>query len=331
MSTSTVWRVLGAVVLLVAIWVLRQPLLLIFGAIVVATMLRALAEPLARVTPLPPRAAVGVVTVVGLALLAGGLLLVGNPLTEQLQELRLQLPRALIAARGWIERLPFGQRLLDLAGELRNGQLPWGDIATLATGAINGLSALLLILLMGLYIAFDVSQYRNGLVRLFPPKHRDAVGSALDAAGQGLSRWLLGQLVTMLLVGAAVALGLTLLGMPMALALGLIAGLLEFVPFFGPIVAGAIAVLVAFAQGPTQAFYVALLFLAIQQIEGNVLVPLVQRWAVKLAPALTVAGVVIFGTLFGIAGVVFATPLLVTSMVLVRELYLERALEGTQR
>jgi predicted PurR-regulated permease PerM len=129
-------------------------------------------------------------------------------------------------------------------------------------------------------------------------------------------------------VGAAVALGLTLLGMPMPLALGLIAGLLEFVPFFGPIISGTLAVLVAFGQGPAQALYVALLFLVIQQIEGNVLVPLVQRWAVKLAPALTVAGVLVFGTLFGIAGVVFATPLLVVCTVLVRELYVERVLEG---
>jgi predicted PurR-regulated permease PerM len=330
-SPQAAWRVLGVVLLLVAAWALRQPLLLVFGAVVMATLLRALADPLARVTPLSPRVAVGVIVLFGLVLLTGGLWLLGNPLTEQLQELRQQLPRAWAAARGWIERLPFGQRLLALVGDLGNGGLPWGNIASAATATINGLSALLLIVLIGIYIAVDVSLYRDGLVRLVPPAHRGAVGSALDAAGEGLSRWLLGQMVTMAVVGAAVAIGLTLLGMPMALALGVIAGLLEFVPFFGPIVAGALAVLVAFAQGPQQALYVALLFLAIQQIEGNVLVPLVQRWAVRLAPALTVAGVVVFGTLFGVAGVVFATPLLVVCMILVRELYVERALEGAQR
>ena len=115
--------------------------------------------------------------------------------------------------------------------------------------------------------------------------------------------------------------------MPMALALGTIAGLLEFIPFLGPIVAGALAVLVAFVQGPEQALYVALLFTVIQQLEGNLLVPMVQRWAVQLPPALVVTSVLMFGTLFGLTGVVLATPLAVVSMVLVQRLYMQDTLE----
>jgi predicted PurR-regulated permease PerM len=132
----------------------------------------------------------------------------------------------------------------------------------------------------------------------------------------------------MLTIGVASAIGLALLGVPLALALGLIAGLLEFVPFFGPIASGTVAVLVAFAQGPTQALYVALLFLVLQQVEGNVLVPLVQRWAVDLPPVLSLASVMVFGTLFGPLGVVLGTPLAVVMMVLVQRLNIEQTLES---
>jgi predicted PurR-regulated permease PerM len=104
--------------------------------------------------------------------------------------------------------------------------------------------------------------------------------------------------------------------------------LLEFIPFFGPIASGVLAVLVGFSQGPQQALYVALLFLAIQQVEGNVLVPLVQRWAVKLPPVMSLVAVVAFGTLFGMMGIVVATPLIVVLLVLVRRLYVEETLEG---
>jgi predicted PurR-regulated permease PerM len=153
------------------------------------------------------------------------------------------------------------------------------------------------------------------------------VGQALDAAGGALSRWLLGQLVTMVAVGVAVALGLSLIGTSLALALGLISGLLEFVPFFGPFASGGLAVLVAFAQGPEQALWTLGLFLLIQQLEGNLLVPLVQRWAVQLPPALGVGSVIVFASLFGLLGVVFGTPLIIVTMILVKKLYVEDALE----
>ena len=328
MHASTLWRAIALLLLLALLWRLRQPAMLVFGAVLFAATLHSLADPLAARSPLSARAATGVVLAALLLLLAAMLWLVGAPLSEQLHDLRQQLPNAWKGVRGWLQDQPFGQRLLELADDLRAGELPWSNIASVASRTLNGLGAALLIVLMGLYLAFDVRSYRNGLVRLFPPPRREAVGEALDAAGQALSRWLLGQLVTMVVVGVAVAVGLSLLGMPMALALGLISGLLEFVPFLGPIVSGALAVLVAFGQGPQQALWVGLLFLAIQQVEGNLLVPLIQRWAVHLQPALAVGSVLVFGTLFGWAGVMFGTPLMVVSMILVQRLYVERTLEG---
>jgi predicted PurR-regulated permease PerM len=328
-ASSAVTRAIAMLVLLALAWQLREPAMVVFGAVLFAATLRAMADPLAAHTPLSRRAAVGLVLVVLVALLAGGLWLLGDPLSEQLHDLRAQLPKAWQALQGWLQGLPFGKRVLSLGADfLRDGELPWGNIANVASGAVQALGALVLVLLIGLYVALDVPLYRDGLVRLFPLRHREAVGGALDAAGEALSRWLLGQLVTMVMVGAAVAIGLALLHMPLALALGVIAGLLEFVPFIGPIASGTLAVLVAFVQGPEQALWVALLFFAIQQIEGNVLVPVIQRWAVHLPPALAVLGVLAFGTLFGWWGVIFGTPLMVVTMVLVQRLYVERTLEG---
>lgn len=325
--SRTLWRMFAVAVLLALAWYLRSGVMLIFGAVLVATTLHALAQPLARHTPLSASVAVGVVLVALIALLGGAFWWLGAPLSDQIDALRGQLPKAWQMLQGWLQRQPFGDHLLNSLHEWRSGKLPWGNLATIATGVLHGFSSLLLILLMGAFLAFDVPLYRDGLVRLVPPRRRDAVGQALDAAGGALSRWLLGQLVTMVAVGVAVALGLSLIGTSLALALGLISGLLEFVPFFGPFASGGLAVLVAFAQGPEQALWTLGLFLLIQQLEGNLLVPLVQRWAVQLPPALGVGSVIVFASLFGLLGVVFGTPLIIVTMILVKKLYVEDALE----
>jgi len=325
---GTAWRLLAAVLLVALAWTVRDTLLLVFGAVVVAVLLRALAAPLVRRAGIGPRPAVLVVVLALVAVLGLGLWLVGAPLAEQLQTLRGALPEAWAALRAWVQKLPAGERVLQWLAGLGQAQAPWKNIAAVATAVAGALSSLVLIMLMGVYLALDARRYREGMLRLFSPGRRPQIGSALDATGQALTRWLLGQAVMMVVVGVAVAVGLSLLGMPMALALGLIAGLLEFVPFFGPIASGVLAVLVAFVQGPQQALYVALLFFALQQIEESAMVPLVQRWAVSLPPVLGLAGVLVFGTLFGPLGVVLGTPLTVVGMVLVERLYVRQGLEA---
>jgi predicted PurR-regulated permease PerM len=127
-------------------------------------------------------------------------------------------------------------------------------------------------------------------------------------------------------VGAVTAAGLTLLGIPMALALGILAGLLNFVPYLGPILSGAPAVLIAFTQSPADALNTLLLCVAIQTLEGYALTPVLQRRSVSIPPALGILAIVGLGALFGAYGVLFATPLLLVAMVLVRMLYVEDAL-----
>jgi predicted PurR-regulated permease PerM len=131
-----------------------------------------------------------------------------------------------------------------------------------------------------------------------------------------------GQLGAMATVGLLIGVGLALLGAPLALPLGILSALLEFVPVVGPITALVIGVLVAFSQGPDMALYVGLLYAAVLFVEGNIIIPLAQKWAVSLPPALGLLGIVVFGVVFGLPGVLFAMPLLVVTVALVEKLYL---------
>lgn len=130
----------------------------------------------------------------------------------------------------------------------------------------------------------------------------------------------------MLVVAVMSGFGLWMLGIPLALALAIIAGITNVIPYIGPFLGGTPAVLFALTQGPREALYVLILFIVIQQLEGNVIMPLIQRRAAGLPPVMTIFGVIAFGVLFGLPGVVVAAPLLVVAMVLVQRLYIEDVL-----
>lgn len=320
--------VAGIGLLILVGWHLTDVIVLLFGAIIAATALSALAAPLQE-QGLSRRASVAGATLAVFALLALALWLTGEPLAEQLRHLRERLPAAFDALSKWLDNSALGLSLVDVWNNLKAAGVPWTGVATAATLTITVLADAVLILAMGIYLAADPGLYRRGVVRLMPLHYRERVDEALLAAGEGLQRWLMGQAISMLFVGCATAFGLWLIGMPLALSLGVIAGLLDFVPFFGPIASGLLAVLLAFIEGPQMALYVAGVCILIQQIEGNVLLPFIQRWAVELAPVLALISVVVFGLLFGPMGAVFATPLMVVVTILVQRLYVEQALEPT--
>ena len=317
---------LGVLVLLA--FRLSDLLLMLFGAVIVAVALRALALPLERHLRLSPRLAVGAAITV--AVVAIGLVswLVGDRLLAQVDDLSRKLPAALSVITNWARERAIGAALWKVWRGTNADDVPWSSLALAATQTVSAVGGVGLMLVVGAYLAGDPALYREGLVRLVPPAFRSQVDSALLASGHALSRWLLGQGISMLFVGSATTLGLALLGMPLALTLGLLAGALAFIPFFGPIASGVLAVLLAFMQGPEKALYVAGLCVLIQQIEGNLLMPLVQRWAVELPPVLGITAAVIFGLLFGLPGVILASPLMVVAMVLVRKLYVEGVLEA---
>lgn len=141
--------------------------------------------------------------------------------------------------------------------------------------------------------------------------------------------WLIGRLLSMLIVGITVTISLWLLGIPLALTLGLLAALLDFIPNLGPTLATVPAVLLALMQSPTQAVYVLLIYIVIQQAESYLLTPIVQHRTVSLPPALTIIAQVILGVLFGVMGLILASPLAAVVLVLIKMLYVEDVLGDT--
>jgi len=183
---------------------------------------------------------------------------------------------------------------------------------------------LIVVVFLGLYLAFQPGLYTRGIVRLFPKAKRPRMAEVLAETGETLQRWLVGRAILMVANGALTALGLWLLGIPMPFTLGLLAGLLNFVPNIGPILAGVPAVLIAWTQG--QALAVFGLYFVLQMADGYIFTPLVQQRTVSLAPALTILAQVLFGVLAGSLGLLLATPLTAAALVLVRRLYLEDVL-----
>lgn len=309
-------------------WQVKAVLMIIFGGMIIATLLTALANKIGQLVPFNRRLNVGIsIFLIALLFSVTGWWVGGN-IADQLEELREKLPQAIDASLDWLRQFPLASGIVEQGAALKDMEVPLERIAGFTGTALGALANIVLIFAIGIYLSASPDLYRRGLVRLIPPAYQERSEEAFILAANGLRQWLLGQLTTMVIVGVLVAIGLKFLGIPLALSLGLIAGLLEFIPFIGPFAFGVLAVMLAFIEGPTSALHVAILCVVIQQLESDVITPLVQRRAVKLPPALGLVGVLIFGALFGIFGILFATPLMVVVMILVKRLYVEYGLEA---
>ena len=320
--TARVLVVALVVAAALALWRASDIVLVAFGGVLLAVALRTLADLLTRYTPLPRPLALPVVVVAILVAIGVLVWTIGDTLASQFNELTRQLPQALEGLRGWLSRTAPGRSLLGSlwqAGSVES----MTKLLGVAIGTLGALANVLLLVVLGIYLAADPGAYRRGFLRLLPARMRTNVDAALGGSARALRNWLGGQLVAMAAVGVMTGVGLALLGVPLALSLATIAALLEFIPLLGPIIAAIPAILIAFTVDPMTALYVLLLYVGVQQLEGYVLMPLVQRWAVELPPALGVLSVVVLGVLFGVPGALFAVPLTIVAIVLVRELYLD--------
>ncbi|MDZ4319303.1 MAG: AI-2E family transporter [Phenylobacterium sp.] len=319
--------VLGLLLLIVLVVQAHRLLLLAFGAVVVAVLLRTLADPLGRRTPLPGRAAVMVAVVVVLAVLALSSWLFGREVADQTVILSESLPQAWERVQARLGNSALGARFLDeltrLGGETSQVFAMAPRIAASGAAAVTNL---LLIVVAGIMLAMNPATYRDGLVMLWPSPLRAQMRDALDATGRALKLWLLGQFVSMTVIGLLTGLGLWLVGVPSPLALGLFAGLAQFVPVVGPLVSAVPGLILSASEGAQVFLWTLAVYVGVQQIESNLITPFVQKRMVQIPMALTLFAVVGFGMFFGPLGVLFATPLAVALFVLVKILYVRDVL-----
>lgn len=318
---------LALVALAVALVRIADVLLVAFGGVLLAIALRAGGDALARRLPLSPRWGTVLLLLLVVAAIALLVLAVGAEIERQVGDFRQRLPAAMAVLKQRITGTPVGDVLLPALQQAMQGGAGSGAMKA-ASATLGGLSNLFIVLVLAVYLSLDPGPYARGVVALVPPRHQPEARATLAETGHALRRWLLGQLLSMVCVGILTGLGLWIVGVPNALVLGVIAGLFEFVPVIGTFAAAIPILLLALASGPQVLLYAALVYFTVQQLEGALIMPLAQRWAVHLPPAVLFFSVVAFGVLFGLPGLLFATPLAVVIMVLVRRFYLDRRPEA---
>jgi len=318
-----VFAAAGVAVALYFLWLLSSLLFLAFGAALLATLLRAIAGFLERHLRIPRGAAYACAIASIAALLVAATWLLGARLSAQADVLAERVPTSVDALGAWLRQHAwlsalvhdFGSRFSHLAARLGALALTGIDVAV---GA-------LLVIFGGIYLGAEPRVYRDGAVALLPPARQPLAARALDLTAYAMRRWLLSQLIDMVIVGALTGVGLWVVGVPSPLALGLITGLSSFVPYIGAFTSGFFAVLIAFGESPQLALWALAIYVAVQLIEGHLIIPFVQRWAIAVPPALVLFAVAAMGYAFGPLGLLFAAPLVVVLYVLVRDLYAERS------
>ena len=326
-ATVIVVAVIGAAWLMIE---LTQLLLLVFASIIIAAIFDVLAGGIRRATGIGQNFALSIsvlslisISVLSLILLfVGAFALFGTQIAGEFATLQKTLPTALRGFEEFLDRYGLGDQARNL---ISSGSSDASELVARAGGyaiaAGSGLADFVLVLVGAIFLASNPDVYRRGLLLLLPAKAEVPVGEALDEARHGLTGWMLGQAISSVVVGALTWAGLGFLGVPASGGLAIVAGLLDVIPMVGPIIAGVPAVLLAFTVSPMAALWTLLLFLVIQQLQGNLLQPMIQKRAVDVPPAVLLFAVFAFGVLFGFLGILLAAPLTVVAFVAVRRLY----------
>jgi predicted PurR-regulated permease PerM len=304
------------------VWLLSDIVLLIFLAVLIAAILRGISDWAARHTGIGQRTMLAVVTLLAAGCLIGFVYYLGPRLASESQDLWAQLHQQVETLYHTFGTTPWGKTIFAALQPSKEVQGHIANVAgSLATSTLGGVVTGFVLIVTALYFAISPELYVHGVVLLFPPPYRTRAHRVMEEVGHTLQWWSLGQSIDMLVVGLLTGCGLALLGVPLALALGVLAGLLTFVPYFGTILSAIPAMLVALTVSWQTSLWALVIFLGAHTIEGYAVSPLVQRWTVHLPPALSILSMTILGTVFGPLGVVLGTPIAAALLVVVREAY----------
>jgi predicted PurR-regulated permease PerM len=281
--------------------------------------------------------------------------MLGPSIRQQSRELTRELPKALQQVERWIQRSPARNLIAPGAPQpqapqqqqpqqqqqppQKKQQQDQGQQGGLSarigkemqgapsflfpvmSSVVGSIGGLIIVLFIAMYIAADPGLYREGMLHLVPHRNRAKAREWLAALRDTLRQWLVARLMAMVIIGVLTGAGLALLKVKGAAALGVLAGLLEFVPFFGPIASAVPAIGIALVDSPQKALWVAGLYLLMQQLEGNVVTPLLLEKRLAIPPVMTVVAVAAMGMVFGVLGMLVAEPLIAAVLVTTKMLY----------
>jgi predicted PurR-regulated permease PerM len=265
------------------------------------------------------------ISIVGtLALIVLLFWLIGSKVALQVSELSNTLPQTVQKAREQLCKSSLGQKVVEKLSSPQSQQGFQSIMQTFFKSTFGVLGDIYVVLFIGIFFTASPQTYKRGIIKLVPSAGKQKAEGVLNDIGSNLRKWLKGKLFAMLVVFILTAIGLVIIGMPMWLTLALIAGILNFIPNFGPLIALIPAVLVALMQGPSTALWVAGLYILVQVAESNFITPMVQQHLIRIPPALIIIAQLLMAPLTGGWGLILATPLMVILMVFVKDLYLQR-------
>ncbi len=331
-------RVLFVVAVVGVFWsfhLAAQAVLMALTALILAVVLGALADHFSRLLPLPRRIAYKlsllIIFLAAIGIITTMVMLTGPQISSDLRALAADFPQAV----EHLKHYPVVNEFLQANPQEQRGAI--GDLfarfssflMNLASSAATVATSAILIVTVALFLATEPRLYRGAIVSIFPLSMRSRASEVMEACAQGVWRWLIGQGFAMLIIGVFTIAGYYLIGLKYALTLGLMAGLLQFIPYIGVMLAAIPALLVGLTMSPGQMLSVFLVYSAIQATEGNLITPIVLKKQVHLPPAFTLMGTLAFGYIFGPLGLIVATPTMVMFYVLYQELY-QRDILGLQ-
>ena len=330
-------------------WYSAATLFMLFAGILFGVFLTAMADLLRRVFGGNQTLRLVIVCVLFTGLLSGVAVLGGATIAQQVTALSSTIRAQLGNAKDYLEKQGIDTSFLNLgttktatdtstpketpAPSSRGPKLPDASAIASGTGAIvsqtikilagvfEGVGNFFVVIFLGLLLAAQPKLYRDGILRFVPRQRLPEAAKLIDDISQTLRRWLLGQMATMTTLFLLTWIGLTLIGIPGALVLGFITGLLTFIPNVGAILAGCLIVLASLGSGWTAIISAFGLYLAVQFLEGNVLTPLIQRHAISIPPATLFAAQIFLGVLFGLWGLALALPLIAVIKVVLNHLW----------
>jgi len=315
---STLVAMLGIGLALV-VWLLRELILILVACALVALMFGELASLFTRRLRLPFWLALLFAVLLPLLGIAATFAAFGAMMAEQIAALVATLPAAWEEVKDILERSAAGQQAVDMVvGAVPDGSRVAALVQDVASGAGTAVSTFLIILVGGIYIAAQPRLYAGGLLSLFPEEARPTMRYYGRAVHTALMAWLKAQGVSMLFVGMATGVALSIVGIPSAAAIGVVAGLCEFVPYLGVILVSIPVVIIGFSIGWETGLWTIVALVAVQQLQGNVVTPMAQATIVELPPALTIFSLIAAAVLLGPLGVVLAVPLTVIGITLMR-------------